>query len=208
WSDEVYRIFGYEPRSIEPTIEFIYNAIRPSDRAIFSEGFVSAIKEGKFFDVEARIVLPDGRDRLLKTQAETVIGANGRTERMFGTIQDITDSRRAEEALRDSEARYRDLIENANDLIYTHDMNGYLTSLNRAGELVSGYSREELLKMHYTDIVAPEFLEAASNMAPRMSESDKPTMYEIEIIAKNGNRVTLEVSTRMMYADGVPIGVQ
>ncbi|MCE7962387.1 MAG: PAS domain S-box protein [Acidobacteria bacterium ACB1] len=208
WSDEVYRIFGYEPRSIEPTIEFIYNAIRPSDRTIFSEGFVSAIKEGKFFDVEARIVLPDGRDRLLKTQAETVIGPNGRTERMFGTIQDITDSRRAEEALRDSEARYRDLIENANDLIYTHDMDGYFTSLNRAGELVSGYSREELLKMHYTDIVAPEFLEAASNMAPRMSENDKPTMYEIEIIAKNGSRVTLEVSTRMMYADGVPIGVQ
>lgn len=208
WSDEVYRIFGYEPRSIEPTIDFIYHAIRPSDRAIFSEGFVSAIKEGKFFDVEARIVLPDGRDRLLKTQAETVIGANGRTERMFGTIQDVTDSRRAEEALRDSEARYRDLIENANDLIYTHDMDGYFTSLNRAGELVSGYSREELLKMHYTDIVAPEFLEAASNMAPRMSESDKPTMYEIEIIAKRGNRVTLEVSTRMMYADGVPVGVQ
>jgi len=208
WSDEVYRIFGYEPRSIDPSIEFIYHAIRPSDRAIFSEGFVSAIKEGKFFDVEARIVLPDGRDRLLKTQAETVIGANGRTERMFGTIQDITDSRRAEEALRDSEARYRDLVENANDLIYTHDMDGNFTSLNRAGELVSGYSREELLRMNYADVVAPEFLEAASNMSPRISERDKPTMYEIEIIAKSGKRVTLEVSTRMMYADGVPVGVQ
>lgn len=208
WSDEVYRIFGYEPRSIEPTIDFIYKAIKPTDRAIFSEGFVSAIKEGKFFDVEARIVLPDGRDRLLRTQAETVIGPDGRTERMFGTIQDITDGRYAEEALRESETRFRDLVENANDLIYTHDMDGYFTSLNRAGELISGYSRDELLKMNYVDIVAPDFLEAARSMTPRRSERDKPTMYEIEIVAKDGRRVTLEVSTRIMYTDGVPVGVQ
>lgn len=208
WSDEVYRIFGYEPRAINPTIEFIYQAIRPSDRGIFSEGFVSAIKEQKFFDVEARIVLPSGEDRLLKTQAETVVGANGRTERKFGTIQDITESRRAEDALRESEARFRDLFENANDLIYTHDLDGNFTSLNRAGELVSGYTREELLRMNYVDIVAPEFREAASGMKPRRSESDKPTMYEIEIVAKDGRSVTLEVSTRMMYADGVPVGVQ
>lgn len=208
WSDEVYRIFGYEPRSIEPSIDFIYKAIKPTDRAIFSEGFVSAIKEGKFFDVEARIVLPDGRDRLLRTQAETVIGPDGRTERMFGTIQDITDGRYAEEAMRDSEARFRDLVENANDLIYTHDMDGYFTSLNRAGELISGYSRDELLQMNYVDIVAPDFLEAARSMTPRRSERDKPTMYEIEIVAKDGRRVTLEVSTRIMYTDGVPVGVQ
>ncbi|MBX7062617.1 MAG: PAS domain S-box protein [Pyrinomonadaceae bacterium] len=208
WSDEVYRIFGYAPRSIRPTIDFIYQAIRPSDRTIFSESFVSAIREQKYFDVEVRIILPDGQERLLKTQAETVGGPNGRTERLFGTIQDITDSRRAEDALRESEARFRDLVENANDLIYTHDTNGNFTSLNRAVELVTGYSRDELLKMHYVDIVAPEFIETASNMKPRMSESDKATMYEIEIIAKDGQRITLEVSTRMMYADGVPVGIQ
>ncbi|KXK07431.1 MAG: diguanylate cyclase/phosphodiesterase [Acidobacteria bacterium OLB17] len=208
WSDEVYRIFGYEPRSVKPTIDFIYRAIRPSDRAIFSEGFVSAIKGRLPFDIEARIVLRTGEERLLKVQAETVGGPDGRTERMFGTIQDITESRYAEEALRESEARFRDLFENANDIIYTHDLDGNLTSVNRAVELVSGYSSEELVGMNYVDVVAPDFLDIASNMTPRRSEHDKPTMYEIEIVAKDGHRVTLEVSTRLIYQDGVAVGVQ
>lgn len=125
-----------------------------------------------------------------------------------GVARDITDRRKTEEALRQSEARFRDLFENANDLIYTHDLEGNFTSLNRAGERITGYTREEALKMNIAEVVAPEFLRAAKTMTARKLAEDVPTTYETEIVSKDGRRVSLELSTRLIVADGLPIGVQ
>src|SRR5207245_1381031 len=98
--------------------------------------------------------------------------------------------------------------ENANYLIYTHDRKGNFTSLNRAGEIITGYSREEAVKMNIAQVVAPEFLEAARTMTTRKVVGERPSTYELDIIAKNGRRVTLELSTRLIMRDGVAVGVQ
>jgi PAS domain S-box-containing protein len=110
-------------------------------------------------------------------------------------------------ALRESEERYRDLFENANDIIYTHDLKGNYTSLNKACERISGYTLEEALKLNVTQVVAPEYLELAIEMAGRKS-GDKATAYEIEIIAKDKRRILLEINSRLMYVDGKPTNVQ
>jgi diguanylate cyclase (GGDEF)-like protein/PAS domain S-box-containing protein len=156
---------------------------------------------------EVDCITKDGRRITLEINS-TAICKDGVPVAVQGIARDITERKRTEQALKESEERYRDLFENANDLIYTHDLKGNFTSLNRAGELITGYAREEALEMNISQVVAPEFLEAARQMTLRKIKGEPPTSYELEIIAKNGQRVSLELSTRLICKDGAPIAVQ
>lgn len=151
---------------------------------------------------------------------------------VFGISHDMTDRLRAEEerlqrmreqvaraeaeasghakdellrALKASEERYRSLLENANDIVYSHDLAGNYLSINRAGERITGYTREEVLEgMNIAQMVAPEHLELARGMTARKLGDPSPTVYEVDVIAKDGRRLTLEVSTRIAERDGLP----
>jgi diguanylate cyclase (GGDEF)-like protein/PAS domain S-box-containing protein len=149
----------------------------------------------------------DGSRATLEVNS-SVISKDGKPIAVQGIARDVTERKMAEAAIRKTEENYRDLFENANDLIYTHDLNGNFTSLNRAGEIITGYTREEALKMNLSQVVAPEFLEAARTMIAKKIDGDRPTTYELEIIAKQGHRVILELSTRLIVSNGMPVGVQ
>ncbi len=116
--------------------------------------------------------------------------------------------REANEALRASEERYRELFENASDVVFTLDLKSRVASINRAGERLSGYSREELLGEPVTRIIAPEYVPLARKMLERKVKTGTPTTYEVEGASRDGRRVVLEVSTRLIYQDGKPAGIQ
>jgi diguanylate cyclase (GGDEF)-like protein/PAS domain S-box-containing protein len=111
----------------------------------------------------------------------------------------------AEEALRASEERYRDLFENANDMVYTMDLTGNLTSLNKAAERITGYSRAEALQMNLAQFVSPACQDVARKMLERQSGS---ATYEIEIVTREGQNLALEISTHLISREGKPVGVQ
>lgn len=156
---------------------------------------------------EVDCITKDGKRLTLEVSSGTIYQGNTPIA-IQGIARDVTERKQTEEALRRSEEQYRELFENANDLIYTHDLMGNFTSLNRAGELITGYTRDEAIKTNISEIVAPDFLEAARTMTVRKVEGEAPTTYELEIIAKDGHRVSLELSTRLIIQDGKPIGVQ
>jgi PAS domain S-box-containing protein len=122
--------------------------------------------------------------------------------------KDVTESMRAKEALIESEERYRDLVENAIDIIYTHDLEGRFTSINRAAETITGFTRDEILTMNLADSVAPEYVEKARQMIAAKLTGKEMTAYDLELIARDGRRVPVEVNTRIIYEDGVAVGVQ
>jgi two-component system cell cycle sensor histidine kinase/response regulator CckA len=122
---------------------------------------------------------------------------------------ELRQRRRAEEALRNAEARYRDLFENANDIIYTLDIPGVFTSINAAGERLFGYPREQLLRMNIRGFLTPESDALAQTyLAHKLSGPAETTTYEVEIVRPDGARLPLEVSTRLLFHDGQPFEVQ
>jgi two-component system, cell cycle sensor histidine kinase and response regulator CckA len=117
-------------------------------------------------------------------------------------------------AIAASEERFRELFENAHDIVYTHDLQGNFTSINRAGEQLSGYKREEVLAMKAADIVAPPYRSTLRKLlvtAARQQRQDPDESHnnqEIPIIAKDGTEILLEVNTWVTYRDDRAIGIQ
>ena len=150
-------------------------------------------KDGTIVDVEI-------------TSFEFVSG--GRTSRLV-IAQDVTDRMRAEVELRQSEERYRELFENANDIVYTHDLQGIVTSVNVAGERVSGYTRDEIVGRHVHELLVPDDRERAGEaMQKKLRGEAASTFYEVALRARDGRRIPIELSTRLIYQDGKPVGVQ
>ena len=118
------------------------------------------------------------------------------------------ESERTEIAIRESAAHYWELFENASDLVYTCDMQGRLTSFNKAGERIVGYARHEVFGTKLAHLMTPESLARSRQMRVNKETGAAWTTYEVEVITKDNRRVPLEVSTRLIYHDGQPIGVQ
>ena len=137
----------------------------------------------------------------------SVIEYNGRTA-ILSINRDITERKQAEEALRASEDHYRDLFENANDIIYTVDLDGNLTGLNGATETISGYTRAEALRLNLAQIIVPEKAEQAVRGLNLAREGVAPPTAEWTIITKDGRRVLLEVTFRVITEGGKPVGIQ
>ena len=119
-----------------------------------------------------------------------------------------SDTKQTEKELRLSETYFRELLDNANDLFYTTDLEGNFTSFNKAGEIITGYTREEAVNKNIADVIAPEYLNYARQMTVRKLGDELPTTYELEILAKDNRRIKLEVSSRLIYEAKQPIGVQ
>jgi two-component system NtrC family sensor kinase len=147
WSDEIREIYGAVPETTDRHILF-WDAVHPDDRSRVTAAFEAAMSGKRPYSIDHRIILPDGSERIVNEQAEFVFDENGKPVRAVGTVQDITERKRMEEALRQSELQYRNLFESAIDpiLIFEPENEIILEVNNQACETY-GFAREELIGM-------------------------------------------------------------
>ncbi len=134
--------------------------------------------------------------------------ASGQVIGLVGIGRDITEHKRAESALRESEARYRGLVDATTDAIYGHYVTedgkpGALFEVNDVACRMLGYTREELLRMHASDVDAPESSTDITAIMRELAEG-KEVLFSQTHVARDGRRIPVEVHARMTTYQGKP----
>lgn len=208
WSDETYRIFGFEPGQVEISSEVFYNSVHPDDRTRIAEMVLQTIEQGTPYNIEHRIILPDRSERTVHGQAELVY--NNRSDRpvkLLGTIQDITDQRRTDSALRESEYKLRTLFTSMNEGLTQVDNNEVIEFVNDRLCEITGYAREEIIGKATLDLF---FDDEGRRLVTKANEQRKKGIsgqYEARLRKKSGEMLWVLISgAPIINGDGVVTG--
>lgn len=182
-------------------------AIHPDDQEAAHRTFARQL-QGERLDSVYRIRTPGGREKWIQDRAFPVRDASGELTRIVGLAEDISARKLAEESLRTSEERYRELFENASDLVYTFDLDLHITSLNRLAEQSIGYSRDEALEMNLRQLIDPQQAKRLDQAIEQLVAAHAPTKIELDIRVKDGRRLKLEMNLRLIYREGKADGIQ
>ncbi|MGH7146908.1 MAG: PAS domain-containing sensor histidine kinase [Nitrospiraceae bacterium] len=199
WSDEQFRIFGYEPGAIAVTYDRFLASLHPDDHAPVLAAINDMLLGKCPCDVEYRIVRPNGEVRSIHARGDVHRDATGHPRSMTGTVLDITDRKRAEEALRAGEARFRTLAESTTDWMWEINEHGVYTYCSSKMRDLLGYEPDEALGKTPFDFMPEEEARRVADLFGPIAAARKPFAgIENTNRRKDGRLVVLECR-------GVPI---
>ena len=155
-----------------------------------------------------RNVTRSGRVFPVSLATSTVRDEHGGVIAVVGVARDQTEEERAADALRASEEKYRQVVENAHDIIFTIDTEAYCTSMNRAGQNISGFVADTPRGIHLTRLVVPEQIDSALRQLQRVLADETVPRFELDIMTSQGKRRTLELDVRAIRIEDRIVGAQ
>ena len=179
--------------------------------------FINEIeKNGEIKGMEYAWKRKDGTSVLVRESARAIRDAQGKTLYFDGIVEDISELKRTEaqkvaalKALQVSEERYRALVENASDLVYSTDRAGHFTYVNRAALTITGYEERELIGNLFTFLIRPDMRVRAFRFYGRqLGKGINNTYFEIPVITKDGREVWLGQNAQLTIEDGQVTGFQ
>jgi PAS domain S-box-containing protein len=207
-SDAILEVSGY------PASDFIGNSVRtyasiihPDDRKHVRECVLDGVARKESYAVEYRITHADGSVRWVYEKGQGVFGATGETAWLDGVIVDITERRRSQDALRESEERYRLLAENATDILWQMDMSGRFTFVSPAVGLF-GYEVEDWVGHHMLEFLPPHERPTFLERFARDPQDPRLRRYEVQMLKKDGSLVWMDVSADFAMDNDRPTCVQ
>ena len=204
WSDEAYRIFGYEPRSFVPTYKTFLGSVHPDDKRRLLEAVRGFLYHGRREDVEYRVVRPDGEARCVCTRCEVVYGEVGEPIELVGTVQDVTERVRTEVKLRQAQERYRSLVEHAPlvTFVYVREPEGgtHISYASPQIEALVGYPSESFEDdpEFWISLLHPEDRERVLAETDRTDATGEPFEMEYRLVHRDGRAVWVSEQTVLM----------
>ncbi|MEG3977791.1 PAS domain S-box protein, partial [Microcoleus sp. herbarium8] len=198
WSAEVFRIYGRELNQ-PPTMEELLEQIHPDDKEKFTQVVQKAVTEGTAYDIDHRIYFPSGEIRHVNGKGRVVKNEFGQVVRLFGTEMDITDRKKSEIALQESEKRFRAVFEQAAVGIVKVRPDGSFLNVNPGFCNTVGYSVLELKALNLGDISHPEEIAADVDMAKKLLAGEIFN-YALEkrFVRKDGSLVWANVTVSLV----------
>lgn len=198
WSLETFRILGYEPGRDVPSFDAALAHVAPEERAFLMEGARRIVREAIPYAYDHRLVLPDGTVRYAHVRATAVRGPDGAVAAVAGSLMDVTDRKRIEQALRESEARYRALIEYGADVVTVLDEQGTILYASPSVQRVLGFDPDELIGHPAIEFVHPEDREfMLARLAERLRgvDAEEPATYRFR--SRSGAWRVVESASRL-----------
>ncbi|MGC1693780.1 MAG: MASE1 domain-containing protein [Pseudolabrys sp.] len=190
WSEQLQKIYGLRPGEFKGTLQEFIGFIHPDDRAQVRTAIAAALQSGKDFSHEERIIRPDGGIRYLHSVGEVIRDESGAAVRMLGICQDVTERKRAERALQDSEQNYRLLLRGARDYaIYMLDVQGRVRSWNDGAQRLKGYKADEIIGRHFR-VFLPQEARAGEMASDALVTAAREGQFEAEtwLVRKDGSQ--------------------
>lgn len=187
WSDEQYRIFGVSPQDFTPTYAAFLAAVHPEDRRRIEDFHREALPGRRpFSGVELRIVRPGGEVRHLLAAAEVVRDESGEPVRVVGTNLDVTERKHIEQALRESEARYRTVVEDQTEGICRIRGDGTFLFANEVYCRFFGTHLEQVLGTKWQPVAHPDDVAMVEERLAMLSPSNPVVVIENRVFAGDG----------------------
>ncbi|MHA2325040.1 MAG: PAS domain S-box protein, partial [Promethearchaeota archaeon] len=205
WSDELYRIHDFD-QNIQITFGMLGERIHKDDREKHDKNTENWIENGEGEVYEYRVILNDGSIRYIYGVCDVSLSANGKPIKIFGTLQDITQSKIAEQKLIKSEEEFRMLFENANDAIFLHGFSEdkkpeKFLKVNKMASQMYGYSREELLEMTPYELSDPDVSSEISDIPKKLHLKGDLTFETINR-TKDGQKIDVEARSHFFNLKG------
>jgi PAS domain S-box-containing protein len=203
WSDELYRIYGYRPGEISPDYGLIVNSMHPGSRQDFLEAIDAALKGERPFEMDYAFFRKDGSPAILHTIGKVTRDPGGTPVRMAGIVQDITEQKRAEEALRESEEKFRSIFNNASDgILIANVATQKFVAANKTMRDLLGYTTEELLGLGIDDIHPAKELARVRGEFEKQMRGEKKVAEDLQVMRKDGSVFYADISTTPVIFGG------
>ncbi len=190
WSEQTHRIFETDPSYFHPTRPGFVELVHPEDRAKVDAAFQASLEKGTPSTVEYRIVMADGRVKVLEEHWKVFHDEQGRPARLIGTCQDITERKQAERAA----LRLAAIVESSDDAIISKDPNGMITSWNAGAQRMFGYTETEVVGRSITIIIPSELQDEEASILQRLRAGKHIQHYETVRLTKQGKRVNVSLT--------------
>ena len=198
WSAQQYRLFGCDNRAFKVTNRKFLELVHPEDVARVQAENDRLGAAGGNVDLTFRIIRKDGVERIVRSRGAMVKNADGQHERTVGTMTDITDYHLAEQAMADSEGRFRAIFEGAPSGMIISSQDGVFQQCNPASARLLGYSVDELVGKHFSEITHPDDRADNIHLSDRLIIGDISNFdMEKRFLRKDGSVLWAHLSVSM-----------
>ena len=188
WSEELYRIVGRDPALPAATYAEHSLLYTPESWERLRLAVERALQTGRSYELELELIRTDGTRIWTNARGEVLRNDLGEIVKLRGTLQDITERKQTEEALTESEERYRNVVETQTELICRYQPDSTLTFVNDAYCRYFGRTREQLIGTKFIQLVPEHARDAALSHVASLIENPRAEAYEHEVVLPNGSR--------------------